>query len=104
MAGGTQEMDVNGVLPAHLEKARTRVGIGFKKISNPIGTYGARTYEALGFDNSLDVAEFVRTCRVTICTLSDEELIFDLKGTDAPIANALRRVLLAEVPTMAIEK
>ena len=29
---------------------------------------------------------------------------FDIKGIDAPIANALRRIILAEVPTMAIEK
>jgi len=29
---------------------------------------------------------------------------FDIVGIDAPIANALRRIMLAEVPTMAIEK
>jgi len=28
---------------------------------------------------------------------------FDLVGVDASIANALRRILIAEVPTMAIE-
>ena len=33
----------------------------------------------------------------------DNELEFDLKGLDPAIANALRRVLLEEVPTMAIE-
>ena len=36
--------------------------------------------------------------------LSDDELEFDMVGVDAAIANALRRVLLAEVPSMAIEK
>ncbi len=92
-----------GKLPAHLEKARTRVGIGFKKISNPVGTYGARTYESLGFDNSLDLATFFRECVVRVKEKSDEEVVFDLIGVDAPIANALRRILLSEVPTMAIE-
>jgi len=29
--------------------------------------------------------------------------VFDLIGVDAAIANALRRVLIGEVPTMAIE-
>lgn len=29
---------------------------------------------------------------------------FDMVGIDASIANAFRRILLAEVPTMAIEK
>ncbi|CAN0037760.1 unnamed protein product, partial [Ectocarpus sp. 12 AP-2014] len=31
------------------------------------------------------------------------ELVFDLVGVDASIANALRRILLAEVATVAIE-
>ena len=30
--------------------------------------------------------------------------MFDMVGCEAPLANALRRILLAEVPTMAIEK
>jgi len=30
-------------------------------------------------------------------------MIFDMIGVDAPIANAFRRILIAEVPTMAIE-
>lgn len=35
---------------------------------------------------------------------SDElEMEFDLVGVDASIANAFRRILIAEVPTMAIE-
>ena len=33
---------------------------------------------------------------------SDEQVVFELVGVDASIANALRRVLIAEVPTMAI--
>jgi len=31
------------------------------------------------------------------------EMEFDLVGVDASIANAFRRILLSEVPTMAIE-
>ena len=31
------------------------------------------------------------------------EMEFDLVGVDASIANAFRRILIAEVPTMAIE-
>ena len=41
--------------------------------------------------------------QVKIQSLNDEEIVFDLIGVDASIANALRRILLAEVPTMAIE-
>lgn len=38
---------------------------------------------------------------VHICT--DAEVTFDLSGVDASVANALRRAMIAEVPTMAIE-
>merc|ERR1712226_1725407 len=33
-----------------------------------------------------------------------KNVVFDIIGVDAPIANALRRVLLSEVPSVAIEK
>ncbi|KAJ8308705.1 hypothetical protein KUTeg_013579 [Tegillarca granosa] len=36
--------------------------------------------------------------------MTDDELEFDMVGVDAAIANAFRRILLSEVPTMAIEK
>jgi hypothetical protein len=34
---------------------------------------------------------------ITIISLNDEEIEFDLTGVDAAVANALRRILLAEV-------
>lgn len=36
--------------------------------------------------------------------MDDEEIIFDLMGVEPPLANALRRIMIAEIPTMAIEK
>eukprot|EP00466_Bigelowiella_natans_P003416 jgi/Bigna1/57647/fgenesh1_pm.23_\ len=33
----------------------------------------------------------------------DDHVVFDIIGIDAPLANALRRIMLSEVPTMAIE-
>lgn len=42
--------------------------------------------------------------RFQIVSLGDYELEFDLINVEAPFANALRRILLAEVPTMAVEK
>ena len=35
--------------------------------------------------------------------MSESEVEFDLIGVDASIANTLRRILIAEVPTLAIE-
>lgn len=36
--------------------------------------------------------------------MDENSLEFDMVGIDAAIANAFRRILLAEVPTMAVEK
>uniref|UniRef100_A0A0K0DCV9 RPOLD domain-containing protein n=1 Tax=Angiostrongylus cantonensis TaxID=6313 RepID=A0A0K0DCV9_ANGCA len=60
------------------------------------------TTEALEFD----LKKYCK--RIEVVVVNDLEngmsLDFDLINVEAPIANALRRVLLAEVPTMAIEK
>ncbi|GAB9472309.1 DNA-directed RNA polymerase i and iii subunit rpac1 [Globisporangium polare] len=49
------------------------------------------------------VEQLKKQVKVKIQSLSEEEIVFDLIGIDASVANALRRILLAEVPTMAIE-
>ncbi len=54
------------------------------------------------------MARFVRDFRVEV---KEEEtvdglskLVFDVIGIDAPIANALRRIMIARVPTMALDQ
>ncbi|CAK4618702.1 hypothetical protein LEN26_020924 [Aphanomyces euteiches] len=49
------------------------------------------------------VDNFKKQFKVKIQSLTEEDIVFDLIGIDASIANAFRRILLAEVPTMAIE-
>jgi DNA-directed RNA polymerase I and III subunit RPAC1 len=34
---------------------------------------------------------------------NDTELVFEMIGVDVSLANALRRIMIAEVPTLAIE-
>jgi DNA-directed RNA polymerases I and III subunit RPAC1 len=46
---------------------------------------------------------FRKNLRMAVVRDTDEELVFDMVGADAPLANALRRILLAEVPSVAIE-
>lgn len=41
--------------------------------------------------------------QVKIRQLDDDYCEFELKKTDASIANALRRIMLAEVPTLAVD-
>lgn len=45
-----------------------------------------------------------REPQVTVTEVSEDYIKFTLTNTDASIANALRRVMIAEVPTMAIDK
>lgn len=49
------------------------------------------------------VNEFKNGLKIEIQSMNDEQIVFDLIGADASIANALRRILISEVPTMAIE-
>uniref|UniRef100_A0A7S1UHE4 DNA-directed RNA polymerases I and III subunit RPAC1 n=1 Tax=Phaeomonas parva TaxID=124430 RepID=A0A7S1UHE4_9STRA len=41
--------------------------------------------------------------KIDVIELDEEKIIFDFVGADVSLANALRRIMLAEVPTMAIE-
>lgn len=50
---------------------------------------------------SLDTFRRSLVCKVT--RLSSERIEFDLIGVDASVANALRRIMISEVPTAAIE-
>jgi hypothetical protein len=54
-------------------------------------------YMAYGVDNSLRMEEFCKNLRVDIVSLNEEDIEFDLVGIDAAIANAFRRILIAEV-------
>lgn len=47
--------------------------------------------------------DFAANLTIQPTRLSSERIEFDLIGVDASIANAIRRVLIAEVPTVAIE-
>lgn len=54
-------------------------------------------YMAYGVDNSLRIEDFCKNLRVEIVSLNEEDIEFDLVGIDAAIANAFRRILIAEV-------
>jgi DNA-directed RNA polymerase I and III subunit RPAC1 len=42
--------------------------------------------------------------KIKILEIDENDMVFDMTGIDVSMANAFRRILLAEVPTMAIEK
>lgn len=57
-----------------------------------------------GYNDAWDMQKFQQNFRIDIVNLDESSMEFDMVGIDAAIANAFRRILLAEVPTMAIEK
>jgi DNA-directed RNA polymerase I and III subunit RPAC1 len=52
---------------------------------------------------SWSLNQFKTNLKTQITRLSPDRIEFDLIGLDASIANALRRTLMAEVPTVATE-
>ncbi|CBK21101.2 uncharacterized protein [Blastocystis hominis] len=67
--------------------------VEFSGIRDVVETSHAVEHYLDGLDENL---------KINILSQSDEQVVFELVGVDASIANALRRVLIAEVPTMAI--
>ncbi|KAJ2768956.1 DNA-directed RNA polymerase core subunit rpc40 [Coemansia nantahalensis] len=57
-----------------------------------------------GQDVAFNLESFKDSFDIKIVHVTATEIEFDLVGVDASIANALRRILIAEIPTMAIEK
>jgi len=85
-----------------LEKVRTRVKVGKKAPSHTKAFESVHSFS--GRDNSFNLKQFKKDLNIKIISSDDEAMVFDLIGVDTAFANALRRILIAEVPTMAIDK
>ncbi|EIM80896.1 uncharacterized protein STEHIDRAFT_105319 [Stereum hirsutum FP-91666 SS1] len=90
----------SSVLPSQYD-ARQHVGITAERVTNVSSTDYPGHYP--DEDHSWDLQKFKETLKVKVQSLSNRSIEFDLVGVDASIANSLRRILLAEVPTIAIE-
>ncbi|KAF7847486.1 hypothetical protein BT93_L2910 [Corymbia citriodora subsp. variegata] len=90
-------------LPPHLELRRTRVLCKVDAPDNTDTIQYSGAYASLGHENSLRFADFCKDFRVDITRISDDDMEFDVVSVDPSIANAFRRILLAELPIMAIE-
>ncbi|CAG8759827.1 18721_t:CDS:10 [Dentiscutata erythropus] len=86
-----------------LEQLRTRVMIekeGVGSISSSEFPYhSSNRHQDIDY-----IKEFIKRFRVKIIRKEQYDMEFDLIGVDTAIANALRRIMIAEVPTIAIEK
>eukprot|EP01134_Creolimax_fragrantissima_P004663 CFRG4663T1 len=84
-----------------VEKRRTRVVLtpDEVKFTSSIDFPGS----VPGVDDSYSFDRFKENFRVDIVKKDGDELEFDLVGVDASVANAIRRIMLVNVKTMAIE-
>ena len=55
-------------------------------------------------NDHLDLAQFEHSLSIEPISVSESELKIHLKGIDAPLINALRRTMLDDVPSIAIDK
>lgn len=81
--------------------ARKIVGVNAERVTNTTSTDFPGHYP--GEDHTWDLDEFRNTFNVQFHKLQPLDASFSLIGIDASIANAFRRILLAEIPTLAIE-
>lgn len=84
------------------ENTRDRVLLGEHFVSNTTSSDIPGTY--YGQDDEWDFKKFTNKFKINVIKANNTEMEFDMVGIDASIANAFRRVLIAEVPSMAIEK
>lgn len=92
-------------LPEHLEKQRKYVICGPDKNYHTSTATAASEYLPLGVDNAWHFQEWADNLSIKVNSVDEEahSMEFDLVGVDPAVANALRRILIAEVPTVAIE-
>ncbi|XP_030011766.1 DNA-directed RNA polymerases I and III subunit RPAC1 [Sphaeramia orbicularis] len=85
-----------------VEEIRTRIILGEFGVKNVHTTDFPGNYP--GYDDTWNMQNFQKNFRIDVVQMDESSMEFDMVGIDAAIANAFRRILLAEVPTMAIEK
>lgn len=80
---------------------RNRVVILEDRVENVSGAEYPMSFD--GQQTTPIIEQFKRGFDIKIVHLTPTDIEFDLIGVDASIANALRRIMIAEIPTMAIE-
>uniref|UniRef100_A0A5F9CF35 DNA-directed RNA polymerases I and III subunit RPAC1 n=1 Tax=Oryctolagus cuniculus TaxID=9986 RepID=A0A5F9CF35_RABIT len=78
-----------------VEEMRSRVVLGEFGVRNVHTTDFPGNYS--GYDDAWDQDRFEKNFRVDVVHMDENSLEFDMVGIDAAIANAFRRILLAEV-------
>jgi len=91
-------------MASRLEDIRSKITL---KEDNILNTRSIRDPNAFrNIDNSFDLGSFQKNCEIQIKSIDHvkQKMVLDLLNADVAIANALRRILLSEIPTVAFEK
>lgn len=91
-------------LPDHIEEIRSKVFVRSTHIDHANAAEDPDAFRYVNFDNSFSIEDFKKNFKINVLEKDDQHLIFEMIGVGAPVANALRRILISDVPTMAIEK
>ncbi|KAI9362476.1 DNA-directed RNA polymerase [Zopfochytrium polystomum] len=86
-----------------IEQKRTRVSLHKDHVSNVSSIDFPGNFPFSSEDLSWSMEKFQQNFKIVISRVGKDEMEFDLIGADASLANAFRRILISEVPTMAIE-
>ncbi|WWC62536.1 uncharacterized protein I303_105132 [Kwoniella dejecticola CBS 10117] len=89
-------------MPRSLDDTRRHVQVLPERIGAVAGSEFPGHYP--GEDHSWNLQKFKENLITSVQRLTPSTVEFDLVGVDASIANAMRRVMIAEVPTIAIEE
>lgn len=63
----------------------------------------ALTYMSVGYDNSWNHDKWAKSFEIQVVSAKPERAVFELINIDPSVVNSLRRILIAEVPSVAIE-
>ena len=91
-------------LPKHLEEKRTRVTCGADRNLDTHLPTSFHTYGGVdGVYNGETIDEFKENFALKVTKAEENVLDFEMRGCGPALANGLRRTLIGEVETMAIE-
>ncbi|KAJ3228539.1 DNA-directed RNA polymerase core subunit rpc40 [Chytriomyces hyalinus] len=86
-----------------IELKRTRVIMHADHVSSVSGIDFPQNFVGMEDDMAWNFEKFTKNFNIVISKVQGDNLEFDLIGVDASVANAFRRCLISEIPTMAIE-
>eukprot|EP00740_Mantoniella_antarctica_P010139 CAMPEP_0181378888 /NCGR_PEP_ID=MMETSP1106-20121128/18711_1 /TAXON_ID=81844 /ORGANISM="Mantoniella antarctica, Strain SL-175" /LENGTH=518 /DNA_ID=CAMNT_0023497801 /DNA_START=121 /DNA_END=1677 /DNA_ORIENTATION=- len=102
-SGDGKRPDMNEVV-AELERQRKFVTCAADENKHTAENISSGAYNAVGIDNTFSMEGFRDAFRLEVTAMDEEKVEFEMQGISPAIANAFRRILISEVPTMAIEK